>query len=247
MKLWTGRRFGLVALVVGVGAAVGGIAYASIPDASGVIHGCYRPTSGQLIVIKSNGKGCEKGWTPLNWNQTGPTGAIGPTGLTGPTGVTGPTGATGATGLTGATGPTGTTGVTGPTGPTGTLSSVYVTAFVSNLAPVAPGGTVPFDTVVIGSAGIVVGALPDKTFTVLATGVYQVTVDMQSGSSLQVQLSVNGVVVWPPVPLPCIPSNGASCGFTTMVSLTAPAVVRLVSPNGGFVGINSAISIARIA
>jgi collagen triple helix repeat protein len=114
MKLWTGRRFGLVALVVGVGVAVGGIAYASIPDSNGVIHGCYRPTSGQLIVIKSNGKGCEKGWTPLNWNQTGVTG---PTGLNGPKGTTGPTGATGLTGVTGATGLTGTTGATGPQGP----------------------------------------------------------------------------------------------------------------------------------
>src|SRR5262249_8841704 len=101
MKLWTGRRLSLLALVVGVGVAVGGIAYASIPDANGVIHGCYRPTTGELIVIKSDGKGCETGWTPLNWSQTGPTGLAGPTGPTGSSGVTGPTGATGTTGPTG--------------------------------------------------------------------------------------------------------------------------------------------------
>src|SRR5262245_8138095 len=106
MKLWTGRRLSLLVLVVGVGVAVGGIAYASIPDANGGIHGCYRPTTGQLIVATS-GKGCEEGWTPLNWSQTGPTGLAGPTGATG---VTGPTGTTGAT------------------GPTGTLSSAYLDA-----------------------------------------------------------------------------------------------------------------------
>ena len=235
MKRLVGKRGLATASVVVVAIAIGGIAYASIPHASGVIHGCYRKTTGELIVIDSGGKGCEDGWKPLNWSQTGQAGPTGPSGPTGATGATGPTGATGAT------------GATGPTGPTGTLSSVYVNAYVSNLAPVAPGGTVPFDTVVIGSGGIVVGALPDKTFTVLTTGVYQVTVDMQTGSSLQVQLSVNGVAVWPPVPLPCIPTPGASCGFTTLLSLTAPAVVRLVSPNGGFVGINSGITIARIA
>jgi hypothetical protein len=108
MKFWRRRGFGLVALVVGVGVAAGGIAYASIPDASGVIHGCYVKANGKLRVIDSRGKGCQKGETPLNWNQTGPTGP------TGPTGTTGPTGATGATGATGPTGVTGTTGASGP-------------------------------------------------------------------------------------------------------------------------------------
>jgi hypothetical protein len=106
----------LLVLAVVFGVAVGGIAYASIPDSKGVIHGCYRKTTGQLIVIDSDGKGCEEGWKPLNWSQTGATGLTGPTG---PTGATGPTGSTGATGPTGARGPTGPTGARGPTGPTG--------------------------------------------------------------------------------------------------------------------------------
>ena len=88
MKLWTGRRLSMIAAVV-VCAAVGGIAYASIPDSNGVIHGCYRKTTGELIVIDSGGKGCEEGWKPLNWSQTGLTGA---TGATGPTGARGPAG-----------------------------------------------------------------------------------------------------------------------------------------------------------
>jgi Collagen triple helix repeat (20 copies) len=113
MRRLSGRRGVAVAFVVLAAIAVGGIAYASIPDSKGVIHGCYRKTTGQLIVIDSSGKGCEEGWTPLNWSQTGPTGAKGPTGATGPTGAKGPTGATGPTG------PTGLKGATGPTGPAG--------------------------------------------------------------------------------------------------------------------------------
>ena len=101
---------------------------ASIPDASGVIHGCYNTSlahgnpTGALRVIdtaKPNGN-CASWETALNWNQKG---AIGPTGANGPTGATGapgqtaqrgqrskgppgqpdrpvPTGATGATGAT---------------------------------------------------------------------------------------------------------------------------------------------------
>jgi hypothetical protein len=49
-----------------------------------VIHGCYRKTTGDLIVIDSGGKGCEEGWKPLDWNQTGATGATGATGPSGP-------------------------------------------------------------------------------------------------------------------------------------------------------------------
>ena len=82
MKLLTGRRFGLISLVVGVGIAAGGIAYASIPDSNGVIHGCYVKTTGDLRVIDSSGKGCDPGEKPLEWNQAGPTG---PSGTAGPT------------------------------------------------------------------------------------------------------------------------------------------------------------------
>ena len=42
MNLLTGRRLGLLGLVVAVGVAAAGIAYAAIPDNSGVIHGCYK-------------------------------------------------------------------------------------------------------------------------------------------------------------------------------------------------------------
>lgn len=64
----------LAALVLGVGV----VAYASIPDASGVIHGCRKNSDGQLRVIDSDaGQTCANGWTPLNWSQTGPQGPPG--------------------------------------------------------------------------------------------------------------------------------------------------------------------------
>ena len=94
-------RGGRLLLVVVVGGAAFGIAsavQASIPDAGGVIHGCYNTSlahgspTGALRVIdtaKTNGN-CASWEAPLTWNQTGPTGATGPTGPTGPTGATGP-------------------------------------------------------------------------------------------------------------------------------------------------------------
>jgi hypothetical protein len=66
------RRRGLL-LLAAAGAAIGlagGIAYASIPDASGVIHGCRNNGSGLLRVIDSAGQSCTQAETPLNWVQS---------------------------------------------------------------------------------------------------------------------------------------------------------------------------------
>ncbi len=58
---------------------VGSVAVASIPDAQGVIHGCYLTSGGRLRVIDSDkGQHCKATETPLNWNQTGPQGLPGP-------------------------------------------------------------------------------------------------------------------------------------------------------------------------
>ena len=82
------RLIALVAVVVGL--AAGGIAYAAIPDATGVIHGCYAK-DGALRVIDSSSQSCDtKRETALNWNQAG---ARGPTGPAGPAGAPGPSGA----------------------------------------------------------------------------------------------------------------------------------------------------------
>jgi hypothetical protein len=75
----------LVTLVVAGFVLAAGIAYASIPDSGGVIHGCYANKDGSLRVIDTgSGGACDaKKETALNWNQKGPTGARGPTGPAG--------------------------------------------------------------------------------------------------------------------------------------------------------------------
>jgi len=100
---WRGRL--LAATVVGCGLfAITTAVQASIPDASGVIHGCYNtslahgsPTGTLRVVDPSSSNGNCASWeAPLNWGQRGMTG---PTGARGLTGSRGPTGATGASGV----------------------------------------------------------------------------------------------------------------------------------------------------
>jgi hypothetical protein len=106
------RRSGWIAATVAAGLGLGGgIAYAVIPSADGVIHACYVPSSGAIRVVNADAGRCNASETALDWNQQGPKGDKGDTG---PAGPAGPTGATGATG------PTGATGATGPAGPAGT-------------------------------------------------------------------------------------------------------------------------------
>jgi hypothetical protein len=132
MKMLTDRRFALLGLVVGVGVAVGGIAYASIPDSGGLIHGCFQKNNGNLRVVdSSSGKGCGPSEKPLNWSQTGPSGLTGSTGLTGATGSTGATGATGGTGPTGATGPSGAASLAALQGSPCTVGNIPSTLDVS--------------------------------------------------------------------------------------------------------------------
>ena len=76
-------------------------AYASIPDSSGVIHGCYKPSDGKLLVIDYPTVSCPTGTTSLDWNQTGSQGPVGATGATGTTGATGATGPQGPAGISG--------------------------------------------------------------------------------------------------------------------------------------------------
>src|SRR5262249_36607878 len=72
----------LVGLVVaGTVLALAGGAVASIPDASGVIHGCYNKSSGSLRIIDSSVTGCSSKETALTWNQVGPRGLQGVPGL----------------------------------------------------------------------------------------------------------------------------------------------------------------------
>lgn len=79
--------------IVTASALAVGIALASIPDAAGVIHGCYSKDLGILRVIDTaKGQSCRKWETALDWNQQGPQG---------PQGVAGPQGPQGASGISG--------------------------------------------------------------------------------------------------------------------------------------------------
>jgi len=112
----------LLWLIVGAAAtaAIGGVAYAAIPDSSSVIHGCYTNKVGVLRVIDlSAGQSCTLLETPIQWNQKGPRGEPGPAGPAGSKGDKGDPGIAGADGKDGAPGPG------GAQGPPGTaLSSI---------------------------------------------------------------------------------------------------------------------------
>jgi hypothetical protein len=73
-----------VALMAGFTALLvaGGIAYATIPDSSGVIHGCYSKSGGSLRVIDASVTNCKSTETALGWNQSGAPGPPGPPGVT---------------------------------------------------------------------------------------------------------------------------------------------------------------------
>ena len=60
----------LAALVV----AVGGVAFATIPDSTGTFHGCVGKASGQLRVVESSGD-CRPNERAVAWNQQGPPGS----------------------------------------------------------------------------------------------------------------------------------------------------------------------------
>jgi hypothetical protein len=95
----------IAAIVVGVVVAAG-VAKATIPDSGGVIHGCYKQSSGAMRVIDQGaGDACKSSETALDWSQqapAGPQGSQGPAGPAGGSGPQGPAGLTGATVVTGA-------------------------------------------------------------------------------------------------------------------------------------------------
>lgn len=97
-------------LVVGVAVlGISGVSASSIPDANGVIHGCYSGKGALSVIDTATTANCPAGETGLNWDLQGPTGSEGPTGPGGTTGNAGPQGSPGASGPNG---PQGRPGVT---------------------------------------------------------------------------------------------------------------------------------------
>jgi len=147
------KRHALALVVVGAAALSAGVAYATIPDAGGVIHGCYVKSNGLLRVYDTTGTAktpvstpCLKDEAPLNWNETGPQGPKGDTGPQGPQGAKGDKGDKGDTGAQGPAGAQGPQGVQGPPGPA-TAPTLYQSfgpdVPMSNANPVLSSVTVP--------------------------------------------------------------------------------------------------------
>ena len=61
-----GTALAFAALMV----ALGGVAYATIPDSNGTIHGCYQKNDGALRVV-NDAAACRSSEQAIDWNQQG--------------------------------------------------------------------------------------------------------------------------------------------------------------------------------
>ena len=77
-RLSVRRPMFVLGLLIASALVVGGIAYASIPDSEGTIHGCFSPnaarnTNGsELRIIDSDSASCSKGQQAVTWNGKSP-------------------------------------------------------------------------------------------------------------------------------------------------------------------------------
>ena len=198
--------------------AAGGVAYASIPDSSGVIHACFSRSSGALRV--SDAGTCSSKETALSWNTVGragltwqgqwsagssyqPRDAVVYQGssylaLFASVGSTPPNpnwmllAAGGAKGDTGQPGATGATGPTGPAGPTGAMG------FTGPAGAAGPAGPAGASAAYIGrhDAFVAVGTSPTTVVTLdLPSGLYalfgKVVVTNGDGSPQSVTCSLS--------------------------------------------------------
>ena len=183
-----GRRVAFIAVLALVAV---GIAYGAIPDASGVVHGCYSKRTGALRVINSTAT-CATGELALNWNQRGPkgdAGAIGPQGVPGQPGAPGAKGDSGATGPQGAPGQPGTPGTkgdTGATGPQGAPGQAGAPGTKGDTGATGPSGIVAAN----GSyAAHVPSPLPATSFNGIALAGDTVHVTLNPGDRVLVNVS----------------------------------------------------------
>jgi hypothetical protein len=139
---------------------------AAIPDASGVIHACYRSNGSLRLVDKST---CAANETALIWNQNGPPGVVGPEGAPGPQGLAVPQGPAGLPGVAGPQGISGRQGAQGSSGPSG-LAGVSGYEIVDTHGTLPPNGstsvvaTCPAGKRVLGGGYVVPSALDRHLF-----------------------------------------------------------------------------------
>jgi hypothetical protein len=148
------------ALVV-AGAASGAAVWSTsgIPDANGVIHGCYQKNSGDVRVIDSSSQRCRSSEIALEWSQQGPRGPQGTQGIPGTPGAKGDPGAPGAPGAKGDPGAPGAPGAKGDPGAPGAKGDPGAPG--ANGDPGAPGAK--GDTGPIGPSDGFVATGPDGT------------------------------------------------------------------------------------
>jgi hypothetical protein len=74
----TGRPILLATTVAAALLGAAGVAYATIPDSSGVIHTCYSKSRATWRPIDHPTEQCKSNEESLSWNQAGPPGTPGP-------------------------------------------------------------------------------------------------------------------------------------------------------------------------
>jgi hypothetical protein len=238
IKALAGSRVG-VASVAAVATAIvaGGVGYASIPDGTGTIHGCYKSagTSHELKVIDSARTAtCPHGYTSLTWNQTGPQG---------PQGVQGPQGNQGLQGTQGSQGDQGQQGDQGPAGPVGQPN--YASCVSNAQATVSPGNNIPIPTCT-SAVGFTLNT-SSNTITVDSSGVYRIDFTVManpypSQAAVAFGPAVNGVEV---PDAGCWEANyenyegdDTPCAGEAMVQLPASSSLSLQSETDGNIVIN---------
>jgi hypothetical protein len=136
------NRVAVIGLAVLAMLAVTGIAYATIPDDNGVIHGCYAKSGGALRVIDAGVTNCTKSETSLNWNVKGATGPVGPQGPQGAQGLQGPQGPAGPQGPQGPQGAQGPSGLShGYFASADNVAVAQLPAYSNQVSTIVPAGT----------------------------------------------------------------------------------------------------------
>jgi hypothetical protein len=191
----------LVAVAGGTVAATAAAGPGGVPDANGVIHGCYTPAPTYKAFVLTDGTHkCPIGYQPITFNQTGPQG---PQGLAGSPGPSGPAGVPGASGAPGPSGPPGPPGPAGPTGPAGPgltsldqLSGLPCNALgipgkvVINYDPATSGVNMVCRPSDYDTLGVLFGGLPPRSVPDAAVTSTELTCSYRDGISCQTSLPI---------------------------------------------------------